>query len=110
MMNEGEIRNMETRSLGTTGQDSTVVTFGAIALNWLEQAGADHLLELLFEHGVNHVDVAPTDGDAELKLGPKLRQYREEIFLGCKTQERTYDGAWDRLERLIDRLGVDTID
>jgi len=27
---------METRPLGDTGHDSTVMTFGAIALNWLE--------------------------------------------------------------------------
>ncbi|WP_435347626.1 aldo/keto reductase [Haloarchaeobius sp. HRN-SO-5] len=101
---------METRTLGTTGHDSTVTTFGAIALNWLEQEGADHLVELVLDHGVNHFDVAPTYGDAELKLGPKLRQHREDIFLGCKTQEREYDGARRKLERSLTRLGVDTID
>src|SRR6056297_3092487 len=101
---------METRALGETGHDSTVMTFGAIALNWLEQKGANQLVELVLDHGVNHFDVAPTYGDAELKLGPKLRQHREDIFLGCKTQERSYEGAWKKLERSIDRLGVDTID
>jgi len=83
---------METRPLGDTGHDSTVMTFGAIALNWLEQEGANQLVEHVLDYGVNHFDVAPTYGDAELKLGPKLRQHREEIFLGCKTQERTSDG------------------
>ncbi len=82
---------METRDLGQTGHESTVATFGAIALNWLEQEGADQLVELALERGVNHFDVAPTYGDAELKLGPKLRQHREEIYLGCKTQERDYE-------------------
>ncbi|WP_327053012.1 aldo/keto reductase [Halomicrococcus gelatinilyticus] len=101
---------METRALGETGHDSTVMTFGAIALNWLEQEGANQMVELLLDHGVNHFDVAPTYGDAELKLGPKLRQHREEIFLGCKTQEREYEGARRKLERSLDRLGVDTID
>jgi len=101
---------METRPLGTTGHDSTVLTFGTIALNWLEQEGANQMVELVLDHGVNHFDVAPTYGDAELKLGPKLRQYREEIFLGCKTQERGYDGARRKLERSFDRLGVDYID
>ena len=101
---------MQTRPLGTTGQNSTVVTFGAIALNWLEQEGADQMVELVLDHGVNHFDVAPTYGDAELKLGPKLREHREDIFLGCKTQERSYEGAWKKLERSLDRLGVETID
>ncbi|MFB6151836.1 MAG: aldo/keto reductase [Haloarculaceae archaeon] len=101
---------METRPLGDTGQESTVVTFGGIALNWLEQEGANQMVELVLDHGVNHFDVAPTYGDAELKLGPKLRQHREEVFLGCKTAERDYDGAWRKLERSLDRLGVDRID
>ncbi|ESP89446.1 aldo/keto reductase [Candidatus Halobonum tyrrellensis] len=101
---------METRPLGDTGHDSTVMTFGAIALNWLEQEGADQMVELVLDAGVNHFDVAPTYGDAELKLGPKLRQHREEIFLGCKTQERTVDAARAKLDRSLDRLGVDTID
>jgi aryl-alcohol dehydrogenase-like predicted oxidoreductase len=101
---------MDTRPLGETGHDSTILTFGAIALNWLEQEGADQLVELLLDYGVNHVDVAPTYGDAELKLGPKLRQHREELFLGCKTQKRDYEGARRELERSLDRLGVDSID
>ncbi|WP_435180678.1 aldo/keto reductase [Halorussus sp. AFM4] len=101
---------METRPLGDTGHDSSVATFGAIALNWLEQEGADQLVELALERGVNHFDVAPTYGDAELKLGPKLRQHREDIFLGCKTQEREYEGVRRKLDRSLNRLGVDTVD
>ncbi|WP_225333580.1 aldo/keto reductase [Halomicrobium urmianum] len=101
---------METRPLGETGHESTVMTFGAIALNWLEQEGANQMVEHVLDYGVNHFDVAPTYGDAELKLGPKLRQHREDIFLGCKTQERSYEGAWRKLERSLDRLGVEKID
>ncbi|MFC7203159.1 aldo/keto reductase [Haloferax namakaokahaiae] len=101
---------MKTRPLGATGHDSSIATFGAIALNWLEQEGANQLVELVLKHGVNHFDVAPTYGDAELKLGPKLRQHRDDIFLGCKTQERDYEGAKRMLERSFNRLGVDYID
>jgi aryl-alcohol dehydrogenase-like predicted oxidoreductase len=101
--------DLEARKLGDTDQESTVVTFGAIALNWLEQEGANQMIEYALDHGVNHFDVAPQYGDAELKLGPKLRQHREEIFLGCKTQKREYDGARHKLERSLDRLGIDTI-
>jgi len=101
---------METRPLGETGHDSTVMTFGAIALNWLTQEGANQMVEHVLDAGVNHFDVAPTYGDAELKLGPKLRQHRDEIFLGCKTQARDYEGAREKLERSLDRLGVDQID
>ncbi|MCU4750695.1 aldo/keto reductase [Halobacteria archaeon AArc-curdl1] len=101
---------MNTRPLGETGHDSSLMTFGAIALNWLEQEGADQMVELVLDRGVNHFDVAPSYGDAEVKLGPKLRQHREDIFLGCKTQEREYEGAKRKLEQSLNRLGVEKID
>ncbi len=101
---------METRRLGDTGQESSILTFGAIALDRLDQRGADQAVELMVQRGVNHVDVAPTYGDAEVKLAPKLGEYRDDLFLGCKTQERSYDGAWEKLEASLDRLDTDSID
>ena len=101
---------LPTRSLGGTGHDSSVLTFGAIALAFLEQAEADDMMADVLDAGVNHVDVAPTYGDAEVKLSPTLAEHRDDVFLGCKTQERTYYGAWGELHRSLDRLGVDHID
>lgn len=101
---------MQKRPLGETGHESTVMSFGAIALNWLEQEGANQIVELALSHGINHFDVAPAYGDAERKLAPKLDQHREEIFLGCKTQEREYEGAKQKLEQSLDRLETETID
>ena len=101
---------MDTRELGHTGQESSVLTFGAIVLDYLSQEGANQAVELVLSRGVNHIDVAPEYGDAELKLGPKLREHRDEVFLGCKTGERTYESAREELERSLYRLGVDHID
>lgn len=101
---------MDTRPLGETGHDSSILTFGAIALNFLEQDEANEMVGDALDAGVNHFDVAPTYGDAEVKLAPKLQEHRDDIFLGCKTQERTYYGAWGELHRSLDRLGVDKID
>lgn len=101
---------METRELGRTGQDSTVLTFGAIVLRTLSQLGANRMVELVRSHGVNHFDVAPTYGDAEVKLGPKLREHRDGVFLGCKTKARTREGADDELEQSLERMGIDHID
>lgn len=101
---------METRPLGQTDHDSTVLTFGAIALNFIEQSPANRMVEDVLAAGVNHFDVAPTYGDAELKLAPKLGEHRDEIFLGCKTQERTYNGAWGELHKSLERLDTDYID
>ncbi|MFC6825981.1 aldo/keto reductase [Halopelagius fulvigenes] len=101
---------MKTRALGDTGHESSVLTFGTIALNYLDQEDANEMVESVLDAGVDHFDVAPSYGDAEVKLAPKLNEHRDEIFLGCKTQERSYYGAWGSLERSLDRLGVDTID
>lgn len=101
---------METRPLGDIGHNSSVLTFGAIALNYLEQDEANRMVEDVLDAGVNHFDVAPTYGDAEVKLAPKLSEHREEVFLGCKTQERTYYGAWGELHRSLERLDTDYID
>ncbi|MDY6818010.1 MAG: aldo/keto reductase [Halobacteriales archaeon] len=101
---------MQTRPLGTTGQESSVLTFGSIALDYLEQPAANEMVEDVLDAGVNHFDVAPQYGSAEVKLAPKLQAHREEVFLGCKTLERTRSGARSKLERSLDRLGVDRID
>lgn len=101
---------METRPLGATGQESTALTLGAIALDSVEQQQANRLVENALDSGVNHVDVAPSYGDAELKLGPKLREHREEFFLGCKTLERDRGGAREKLAATRTRLGVDSVD
>ncbi|MFB6299592.1 MAG: aldo/keto reductase [Halobacteriales archaeon] len=101
---------MRTRPLGTTGQESSVLTFGSIALDHLDQPAANEMIEDVLDAGVNHFDVAPQYGTAEVKLAPKLQEHREDIFLGCKTLERTRSGARSKLERSLDRLGVDQID
>jgi len=101
---------METRPLGETGHESSILTFGTIALDSLGQEAANEMVEDVLDAGVNHFDVAPSYGDAELKLAPKLQEHRDEIFLGCKTQERSYYGAWGNLHRSLERLGVDSLD
>jgi len=101
---------METRPLGETGQESSILTFGAIALDHLQQDQATEMVHDVLDRGVNHIDVAPQYGTAELKLAPALDERREEVFLGCKTLERGYEGAWEKLEASLDRLGVDHID
>ena len=54
---------------GKTGHQSTRTLFGAAALWSLPQAEADRTLEMLLKYGVNHIDVAASYGDAELRVG-----------------------------------------
>ena len=101
---------MEKRKLGKTGHMSSVLTFGGAALGQVSQAEADAAIELAIEHGVNHFDVAPTYGEAELRLGPWMEKHHNEIFLGCKTTERSKTGARESLQRTLKRLRVDHCD
>jgi predicted aldo/keto reductase-like oxidoreductase len=89
---------------------STVVIFGAFAVGQIPQKKVDSVMELLLEHGVNHIDVAPSYHDAELRLGPWLETYRERFFLGCKTQLRGYEEARAELHRSLERLRIDRFD
>ena len=95
---------------GSTGHESSRVVFGAAALGSVSQADADRALDVLLEHGVNHIDVAASYGDAELRVAPWLRRHPDTFFLATKTGERTYRGARDEIRRSLDRLGVDLVD
>jgi aryl-alcohol dehydrogenase-like predicted oxidoreductase len=99
-----------TAPFGSTGHESTRTIFGAAALGELSQAEADPTLELLLERGVNHIDVAASYGDAELRLAPWLARNPGRFFLATKTGEREYKGAREEIRRSLERLGVDHVD
>ena len=82
--------------------------FGAAALGDVSKADADRALELVLEHGINHIDVAASYGDAELRIANWLKE--GEFFLATKTGERTYAAAREQIRRSLDRLGVDHVD
>lgn len=89
---------------------STIVILGAFAVGPISQEEADGAMALVLKHGVNHIDVAPTYSDAELRLGPWLETYRDQFFLGCKTELRGRDEARQQLYRSLERLRVDRFD
>src|SRR2546428_4769433 len=95
---------------GRTGHQSTRIIFGAAALARVTQDVADRSLDLLLEHGINHIDVAASYGDAELRVAPWLKRYPDEFFVATKTDERRAEDARQQLQRSLDRLGVDHID
>jgi len=98
-------------SFGRTKHQSSRVIFGAAALSSVSQEVADRALDLLMRHGINHIDVAASYGDAELRVKPWLRGgARESFFLATKTGERKAAAAREELHRSLDRLGVDHVD
>ena len=101
---------IETRPFGRSGHRSTVTLFGAAALASASQDQADRTLDLLLEHGVNHIDTAPRYGDAELRIGPWMRAHRDAFFLATKTDQRTRAAAAEQIKRSLERLQTDRID
>ena len=97
-----------TLPFGRTGHSSTRIVFGAAALFRVDQAAADRVLEQLLEAGVNHIDVAASYGDAELRVAPWLKDHQ--FFLATKTGKRTYAEAKEEIHRSLERLGVDRVD
>jgi aryl-alcohol dehydrogenase-like predicted oxidoreductase len=76
----------------------------------MRQERADEVLETLLEFGINHIDVAASYGDAELRVAPWMRRHRDAFFLATKTGQRDRAGAREELHRSLERLGVDRVD
>jgi aryl-alcohol dehydrogenase-like predicted oxidoreductase len=89
---------------------STRAIFGAASLGRVTQKEADQTLEVLQRFGVNHIDVAASYGDAELRIAPWLAQNRSQFFVATKTDARTAEEAKEELHRSLKRMGIDYVD
>ena len=98
------------RMYGNTGVKLSIIGFGGIVVKDAQQQRANHVVAEAIEKGVNYFDVAPTYGDAELKLGPALEPYRKKVFLACKTTQRKREGAAAELKESLKRLRTDYLD
>lgn len=101
---------METRRLGRTGHNSSVAILGGAAFGSVSTAEAEAPFHHALDAGVNHLDIAPRYGDAEIAVGPLVAEARDRLFVGCKTAERTAEGARRDLARSLERLGTDHFD
>ena len=101
---------IEKRPFGRTGHMSTATIFGAAALGDVTQAEADQTLEVLLKYGVNHIDTAASYGEAELRIGPWMKEHRKDFFLATKTGERSYAKAREEIHRSLERMRVDSFD
>lgn len=101
---------IEKRSLGKTGEMLSMIGFGGIVVRDATAEEASNAVKMAIDAGVNYFDVAPTYGDAEIKLGPALEQYRKDVFLACKTTRRTKEEARAELEQSLKNLRTDHFD
>ncbi len=101
---------MEYMTFGRTGHTSSRVLFGAAAFWTVSQKEADQTLGLLLDNGINHIDTARSYGDAELRIGPWMKEYRSKFFLASKTNKRTKKEALEELKESLTRLQTDHLD
>jgi len=111
---------MKKNRLGRTGFDISVITYGGIVSTMQNQEGYDYAgdkqsksdahVEYAINHGINYFDVAPSYGDAELRLGNSLIPYRKDIILAGKTNVRDYEGAKREFDRTLELLHTDHLD
>ncbi len=102
--------NLEKRALGKTGVMLSMIGFGGIVVMNATPDESAASVKTAIDAGVNYFDVAPTYGDAEVKLGPALEPYRKNVFLACKTTGRTREKAREELEQSLRNLRTDHFD
>ena len=99
-------------TFGRTGHESSRIIFGAAALSGMSVERSAATLDLITDHGVNHVDVAASygNGKAEVNLASWLVDHRSRVFLATKTGQRSGSEARRELEESLRRMGVDSVD
>ncbi len=98
------------RRYGNTDSEISIVGLGGIVVSGIEQSEANDIVAWAVDRGVNYFDVAPTYGNAQERLGPALKPYRDQSFLACKTLERGAAGTQAELEESLRLLQTDHLD
>jgi aryl-alcohol dehydrogenase-like predicted oxidoreductase len=81
---------IQTRTLGRTGADVTILSYGAMELRGQPQGpaiadeDAGRLLNAVLDGGINLIDTSPDYGRSEELIGTYLSGRREEFFLASK--------------------------
>ena len=98
------------RDFGRTGHMSSRTLLGAAAFGQTTQAETDATLDMALSYGVNHVDVAASYGEAEVRVGDWIRRHGRPFFLATKTGKRTASEAREEIQHSLERLQVDQVD
>ena len=101
---------MQTREYGNTGQQLSIVAFAGIVVKDESAKDSSRYVSWAIDQGINYFDVAPGYGNAQNMLGPALEQYRNDIFLSCKSNKRDAISARTDLENSLELLRTDHFD
>ena len=123
--------SIETRPLGRTGADVTILGYGAMELRGaprgpaIEDEEAGRILNAVLDGGINLIDTSPDYGRSEELIGRFVGHRRDEFFLASKcgcpldpapnaTPPFAHDYGAQNIragtERSLQRLGTDHLD
>jgi predicted aldo/keto reductase-like oxidoreductase len=103
------------RALGKTGEDVSILALGGV-IGMQIPPSKDHapaaIAEKALNLGITYFDTAPSynNGQSETNYGHVLACRRKEVFLACKTGDRSYDGTLKSVEQSLKRLRTDHLD
>jgi predicted aldo/keto reductase-like oxidoreductase len=103
-------RPIPKRPYGRAKERLSIIGFGGIVVKDVSPKEAANYVAEAVDRGVNYFDVAPYYGNAQRRLGPALRPYREKCFLACKTLERDAAGSAKELRESLKLLQTDHFD
>jgi len=98
--------------LGRTGQQVTLFGLGGegVLRTHGRTAEAVRVIQRALDQGVNYCDTAPAYADSMDYYGAALGERRRDIFLVCKTPDRSRDGSLRLLDDSLRRLRTDHLD
>jgi predicted aldo/keto reductase-like oxidoreductase len=98
------------RKYGRTEERLSIIGFGGMVVKDVRPKEAASFVAEAVDRGINYFDVAPFYGNAQERLGPALKPYRQKCFLACKTLERDAAGAAEELKQSLKLLKTDHFD
>lgn len=102
---------MEKRILGRTNLEVSVIGFGGIPIQRVDQSMAIELINKAYEYGINFIDTARGYNQSEGLIGQALEIIgREKFYLATKSMKRDYAGILEELEISLNQLKTTYID
>jgi predicted aldo/keto reductase-like oxidoreductase len=101
---------MQTRRLGRTALQVSIVGFGGTWISELNTDSAVNVVKRAFDLGINYFDTAKLDGDSEEKIGLALQNVRDKCIIATKTGSRTKKESLDDVQSSLKRLRTNKID
>ena len=102
--------NLLRTSLGSTGEQVSILGCGTMWFKDMSQDDTDEALNYCLDRGVTYFDCARGYGDAEIKIGNAIGHRRDEFFMATKAIGRDASTAYQQINESCERLATDHLD